>query len=660
MRSASRTTVVVWAVVAAGVSQFHAHCPALGGEIRRVPSQYPTIQAGIDAANDHDTVLVADGDYLGPGNNDFTFRGKSITVQSETGHVQIDEYISSPGGVRFDSGESAEAVLDGFSIAFASPPVLTIINSSPTIRNCRFGVYDGWGPAATITDGGATISDTGFTGLEVTRGDGSFVRCGFGGHAYGYGLIMRDSNTRLTDCQISDNGFYCYESSAGGVLVQGGSTQFLRCEIRNNMATSDYGGNGAGLQVSNCNAYFGDCTFSSNVATSHLGMINGDGAGATVGSGKIEFRNCRFEHNSAGGSGGAVYCGGNVSFMNCAFEENDAEKWAGAIFGGGIFTDCRFVGNESYEAGGAATTSGSRFTRCTFIGNVTGGGYLESGGGAIRSWGSNTILDSLFVGNFAYGYDGDGGGLSCTGGDRIRGCTFVANTASGSGAGVYFDSADATMANCVVWGNDGVNQIDGEAPVAWSAVEGGYPGEGNIADDPRFVDPVNGDYHLGDASPCIDAGHNGLVPSRTKFDLDGQPRFAEDLGSPNIGRGVAPLVDMGCYEFPGRSTGLNLRLRTSCPDIGAVRFGWANATPDGNAAVLFAQTTGSVRIPNNRPCAGTHLDLSTTGLRIAWRGTNDHNGQRTINGMAPAGACGGFVQFIDLSTCAVSDAIQVQ
>jgi hypothetical protein len=59
-------------------------CVVLAATIH-VPADQPTIQAGIDAAVNGDTVLVADGTYTGVGNRDIDFKGKAITVKSENG-----------------------------------------------------------------------------------------------------------------------------------------------------------------------------------------------------------------------------------------------------------------------------------------------------------------------------------------------------------------------------------------------------------------------------------------------------------------------------------------------------------------------------------------------------------------------------------------------
>ena len=66
--------------------------------------------------------------------------------------------------------------------------------------------------------------------------------------------------------------------------------------------------------------------------------------------------------------------------------------------------------------------------------------------------------------------------------------------------------------------------------------------DGNISADPLFTDPTQGDYHLQQGSPSIDAGDN-LTPNLPDTDIDGDPRILDGDGN-----GTA-IVDMGVDEF---------------------------------------------------------------------------------------------------------------
>jgi hypothetical protein len=106
-------------------------------------------------------------------------------------------------------------------------------------------------------------------------------------------------------------------------------------------------------------------------------------------------------------------------------------------------------------------------------------------------------------------------------------CTVTGNSAA-NGGGVFH----CTLYNSIVYGNSPANAD--WVTCRYSSVTPLQGGEGNIADDPRFVDAAAGDYRLSDGSPCADAGANAFVHGTT--DLDGNPRIMNGT------------VDMGAYE----------------------------------------------------------------------------------------------------------------
>jgi hypothetical protein len=81
-----------------------------GGATINVPGDFPTIQGGIDAAVDGDTILVAPGDYVIT--SPITFRGKALTLESVSGPEETKILMSdTPDNperasvVVFESGE---------------------------------------------------------------------------------------------------------------------------------------------------------------------------------------------------------------------------------------------------------------------------------------------------------------------------------------------------------------------------------------------------------------------------------------------------------------------------------------------------------------------------------------------------------------------------
>jgi len=110
-----------------------------------VPADQPSIQAGIDAAVNGDTVLVAERGY--PIYESIDFNGKAIVVKSENGYTKTVLH-SSPGieSFFFQNGEDSTSVIDGFTIRITNSnnqwEIACINGSSPKIKNCLFTKYN--------------------------------------------------------------------------------------------------------------------------------------------------------------------------------------------------------------------------------------------------------------------------------------------------------------------------------------------------------------------------------------------------------------------------------------------------------------------------------------------------------------------------------------
>jgi hypothetical protein len=162
-----------------------------------VPGQYPTIQAGINAASSGDTVLIASGTYIGTGNKNLNFGGQDIVVMSEYGpkHCIID-CQNSGRGAYFYSGETNAAVLKGITIKNGSSTYgggINISGASPTIERCIVA-YN----SASGSYGG---------GIYITGGDPVITQCTIvlNGSTYGGAIYLTNSYAIINSCIIANN-----------------------------------------------------------------------------------------------------------------------------------------------------------------------------------------------------------------------------------------------------------------------------------------------------------------------------------------------------------------------------------------------------------------------------------------------------------------------
>ena len=152
-------------------------------------------------------------------------------------------------------------------------------------------------------------------------------------------------------------------------------------------------------------------------------------------------------------------------------------------------------------------------------------------------------------------------------------CTVTANDATRSGGGFYSYGADLRLANCIVWGDrpEAIYSEESAVAIRYSDVQGGWEGDHNLNQDPRFREDG---WRLFGGSPAIDSGSTNGMP---ETDLDGDPRPWGDG------------VDMGADEYNTVEIGA-VPPRGSFPGI-ALAEAWPNPF-NPHTSLAFELTEG--------------------------------------------------------------------
>lgn len=315
-----------------------------GGTIE-VPTNYPTIQQAIDAAQPQDLILVCPGTYV----ENIDFLGKAITVKGIHGPgVTLIDGNQMSGVVMFQSGETQSTVLEGFTITngkYSFFPnesgggIACLNGSSPIIRNniIEANTHKSLGGGITCMGSSPVIS-----GNRIRTNDG-----GIGGGI----LCHNGSNPSIEYNRISGN----EAKKGGGICCENGSSPIIHDNLIHGNKSDSEGLGGGGIS----------CYNSSPVITNNT--ICGNDAGE--------------------GGGGGLFCFGDfdIDIVNTIFCKNTA------YYGPEIFMD-------------DLTSTPPNTVRFRYSSLESGLSSVWVGFGCTFVWGPNAIL---FGPNFVQYHEDD-------------------------------------------------------------------------------------------------------------------------------------------------------------------------------------------------------------------------------------------------------------
>ena len=269
-----------------------------------VPSQFETIQEGIDKALEGYTVVIDDGIYKGQGNTNL-FVYKPITIRSKNGseHCIVDcedMYPCIRGVFERETGFTLEGLTIQNAVEIQEKSAIEILGQGAIkdciIQGCKINQYLG----VILLGYGAKIEDC------IVRNNMSGIFCG--------------ENATIRNCEILNNyggpAVLCWRNNAdiiwnnilgndgGGMLLVQSSPTISNCIIKNNVILVEHDGFGYGGGAS--------CFFESNPI----------------------IKNTLIEGNYAEFGGGGICCeaDSHASLVNCDVLGNKSLEIGGGIW----------------------------------------------------------------------------------------------------------------------------------------------------------------------------------------------------------------------------------------------------------------------------------------------------------------------------------------
>jgi hypothetical protein len=352
---------------------------------------------------------------------------------------------------------------------------------------------------------------------------------------YGGGVALVKNDSLLSGNVITGNGAY----AGGGLYLDESASTVSHNTVQGNEATN-FGG---GLRLDGSPATLTGNTIANNTSALGGGGLSLYQSEATLGGNFVV-------SNTTGCAGGG--CGGG----GLSLDESDAtltgntvsgNRVSGAMgWGAGLAlwsSDANLNDNTIADNGGAWAGGGvslyqshALLSRNFILSNTAG-----LGGGLHIEGSLPTLINTLIADNQATDH---GGAIMITGDPRLVHCTLARNS-GGDKSGIFVSSGHPVFTNTILVSHTVAITAKSLAMVRLEATLWGagpwangsdWAGEGTIVTGtvnlwgaPAFVDPDEGDYHLGPGSAALDAGVGAGVLS----DIDYQPRpyVAPDLGA---------------------------------------------------------------------------------------------------------------------------------